>query len=162
MFAEVGESAIEVTVTAAAVTVRVAFAVKPFAAAVMVAVPTERPVASPAEVTVAMAVFDEVQVTPEVNGPVAPLLKVALAMNCWDAPDSTLADAGESETPVTVGAFAADGDPQPAIDIKAIGRAIEIRMMWQRREFMLALRRSRISFAIDGLNPPPKIVGNEC
>ena len=82
MLAVVGETAIEVTVTAAGVTVSAAIAVNPFAAAVMVVVPAATPIASPAELTVATAVLDEVHVTPEVSVPVVLLLKVALAVNC--------------------------------------------------------------------------------
>jgi hypothetical protein len=48
----------------------------------MVVVPAATPVANPTELTVATAVFDDVHVTPEVSAPVAPLLKVALAVNC--------------------------------------------------------------------------------
>jgi hypothetical protein len=40
----------------------------------MVVVPAATPVARPAELTVATAVFDEVQVTPEASAPVVPLL----------------------------------------------------------------------------------------
>jgi hypothetical protein len=64
-----GETVIEVTVTAAAVTVNAAVAVNPLAVAVMVVVPAATPVASPAELTVAAAVFDEVHVTPEASAP---------------------------------------------------------------------------------------------
>ena len=74
MLAVVGETAIAVTVTAAAVTVSVAVDVNPSAVALMVVVPAATPVASPAELTVATAVFDEVHVTPEVRPPVVPLL----------------------------------------------------------------------------------------
>jgi hypothetical protein len=82
MLAVVGETPIEVTVMAAGVTVSAAIAVSPFAAAVMVVVPAVTPVASPAELTVATAAFDEVHVTPEVSVPIVLLLKVALAVNC--------------------------------------------------------------------------------
>lgn len=78
----VGETEIEVTATVAAVTVSVAVAVNPSADALMVAEPAATPVASPAELIVATDAFDEVHVTPEVSEPVAPLLKVALAVNC--------------------------------------------------------------------------------
>jgi hypothetical protein len=74
MLGDPGETAIEVTVTAAGVTVSVAVAVNSSAVALMVAVPAVAPVASPAELTVATAVFDEVHVTPEVSAPVLPLL----------------------------------------------------------------------------------------
>jgi len=69
-----GETEIEVTVKVAAVTLSVAVAVNPSAAALMVDVPAATPVASPVELTVAAVVFDEVQVTPEVRAPVVPLL----------------------------------------------------------------------------------------
>jgi hypothetical protein len=82
MLGDAGETAIEFTVTVAAVTVSVAVAVNSSAAAVMVVVPLATPVASPAELTVATAVFDEVHVTPDVSAPVVLLLKVALAVNC--------------------------------------------------------------------------------
>jgi hypothetical protein len=71
---DVGETAIEVTVTAAAVTVSDAVAVNPSAAALMVAMPAATPVANPVELTVAAAVFDEVHVTPDASAPVVPLL----------------------------------------------------------------------------------------
>jgi hypothetical protein len=74
MLAVAGETAIEVTVTVAAVMVSVAVAVNPSADALMVVVPAATPVARPAELTVATAVFDEVQVTPEASAPVVPLL----------------------------------------------------------------------------------------
>jgi hypothetical protein len=74
MLGDVGETAIEVTVTAAAVTVSVAVAVNPSAAALMVVVPAAAPVASPAELIVAAAVFDDVHVTPVLSAPVVPLL----------------------------------------------------------------------------------------
>lgn len=82
MLEVMGETAIEVTVMAIGITVSVAVAVNSFAAAVMVVVPAATPVANPTELTVATAVFDDVHVTPEVSAPVAPLLKVALAVNC--------------------------------------------------------------------------------
>ena len=69
-----GETEIAVTVSAAVVTVSVAVAVNPFAAALMVAVPAPTPVARPAELTVATAVFEDVHVTPEVSAPVVLLL----------------------------------------------------------------------------------------
>jgi hypothetical protein len=69
-----GETAIEVTVTIAAVIVSMAVVLNPSAVAVMVVVPAARPVATPAELTVATAVFDEVHVTPEVSTPVVLLL----------------------------------------------------------------------------------------
>jgi hypothetical protein len=74
MLGAVGETAIEVIVKVAAVTVSVAVAVNPSAVALMVAVPAAAPVANPAELTVATAVFDEVHVTPEVSAPVVLLL----------------------------------------------------------------------------------------
>jgi hypothetical protein len=74
MLCDVGETAIDVTVADAAVTVSVAVAVNPSATALMVVVPAAMPVASPVELTVAAAVFDEVHVTPEVSAPVVPLL----------------------------------------------------------------------------------------
>jgi hypothetical protein len=74
MLGDVGETAIEVTVTAAAVTVSIAVAVNPSAVALMVVVPAATAVASPVELTVAAAVFDEVHVTPEVSAPIVPLL----------------------------------------------------------------------------------------
>jgi hypothetical protein len=74
MLAVAGETAIEVRVGARAVTVNVAVDVNPSAVASMVAVPAATPVASPEELTVATAVFDEVQATPEVNAPVELLL----------------------------------------------------------------------------------------
>ncbi len=40
------------------------------------------------------------------------------------------------------------GDPQPVIDINAIGRAIEESLTKLRNKFMLALRRNRNSFPI--------------
>lgn len=141
MLGEVGETAIEVNVTAAGVTVTVAVAVNPFAVALMVAVPAATPVASPFPLTVAMAEFDEVHVTPAVSDPVVPLLKVALAVNCWFAPAAMLVVAGETETPVTVGAGFGVGDPQPITDIKAKGRAREESFTKLRSEFILALRR---------------------
>jgi hypothetical protein len=82
MLGAVGETAIEVIVKVAAVTVSVAIAVNPSAVALMVAVPAATPVASPAELIVATAVFEDVHATPEVSAPVVPLLKVALAVNC--------------------------------------------------------------------------------
>lgn len=69
-----GETAIEVTVTAAGVTASVAVAVNSSAAALMVVVPAASPGASPAELTVATAVFDEVHVTPEASALVVLLL----------------------------------------------------------------------------------------
>jgi hypothetical protein len=74
MLGDAGKTAIEVTVTVAAVTVSVAVVVNPSAVALMVVVPAATPVANPAELTVATAVFDEVHVTPEVSAPVVPLL----------------------------------------------------------------------------------------
>jgi hypothetical protein len=74
MLAIAGVTAIEVIVGAVAVTVSVAVVVNPSAVAFMLAVPAATAVASPAELTVATAVFDEVQVTPEVNAPVVLLL----------------------------------------------------------------------------------------
>jgi hypothetical protein len=74
MLGDAGETAIEVIVTVAAGTVSIAVAVNPSAAALMVVVPAVTPVANPAELTVATAVFDEVHVTPEVSAPVVPLL----------------------------------------------------------------------------------------
>jgi hypothetical protein len=139
MFAVVGKTAIEVTMTAAGVTVSVDVAVNPFAVAVMVVVPAATPVASPTGLTVATAVFDEVHVAPEVSAPVAPLLKVALAVNCWVAPAAMLAVVGETETAVTVGAGVVVGDPQPVTDIKAIGSARETSLTQHRNKFMLAL-----------------------
>ena len=74
MLGDAGETAIEVTVRAAAVTVSVAVAVNPSTAALMVVAPAAIPVASPVELTMAAAAFDEVHVTPEVSAPVVPLL----------------------------------------------------------------------------------------
>lgn len=74
MLAVAGETAIEVIVTAGAVTVSVAVAVIPFAVALMVVEPAATPVANPVELIVAAAVFDEVHVTPEDSAPVVPLL----------------------------------------------------------------------------------------
>lgn len=145
MVAVVGEIAIEVTVTAAAVTVSVVVAVNSFAVALIVAVPAATPVASPVELTVATAAFDEVHVTPEVSAPVAPLLKVALAVNCWVAPTAMLAVVGITETAVTIGTGVGVGDPQPATAINAIGRAIEMSLTERHKEFMLALRKYEYS-----------------
>jgi hypothetical protein len=74
MLGVAGETAIEVTVMVCAVTVSAAVAVNPSAEALMVVVPAATPVASPVELTVAAAMFDEVHVTPEVSGPVVLLL----------------------------------------------------------------------------------------
>ena len=74
MLAVAGETEIAVTVGVAVVTVSVAVAVNPFAVALMVAVPAPTPVARPAELTVATAVFEDVHVTPEVSAPVVLLL----------------------------------------------------------------------------------------
>jgi hypothetical protein len=138
MLGVAGETVIEVTVTAAAVTVSAAVAVNPSAVALMVAVPAATPVANPVELTVAADVFDEVHVTPDVSGPVAPSLEVALTVNCWDAPDAMLAVVGETEIPVTVGAGVGVEDPQPVIDIKAIGRVREESLTKLRNKFILA------------------------
>jgi hypothetical protein len=126
MLGDAGETAIEVTVTVGAVTVSVAVAVNPSSVALMVVVPAVAPVASPPELTVATAVFDDAHVTPEVSAPVAPLLKVALAVNCWVAPAAMLAVVCETETAVTVGAGVVVGDPHPATTIKATSRVREV------------------------------------
>lgn len=106
MLAVGGETAIDATVGVAAVTVSDAIEVNPLAAALMVAVPAATPVASPPELTVATAVLDEVQVTPEVSAPLVPLLYVAVAVNCCDALVPMLAVAGETAIEVMVMAAA--------------------------------------------------------
>jgi hypothetical protein len=70
-----GVTAMAVSVGAvAAVTVSVDVPVNPSAVALMVVMPAATPVASPVELTVAAAAFDEVHATPEVSAPVVPLL----------------------------------------------------------------------------------------
>ena len=64
-----------------------------------------------------------------------------------------LAGVGDTDTAVTVGAGFGDGDPQPIIDSKATSRARGMSLTQLGYEFMLALRRYRISGLIDGLNP---------
>ena len=67
MLAVAGVTAIEVTVSVGAVTVRLAVPLTPLSDAVMVAVPAATPVATPAEVTVAAAELELVQVAVEVT-----------------------------------------------------------------------------------------------
>jgi hypothetical protein len=74
MLAVAGETAIDVTVRDAAVTVSVSVPVNPSAVALMVVVPAPTPVAVPVELTVATTVFDETQVTEDVRFAVDPSL----------------------------------------------------------------------------------------
>lgn len=70
MLAVAGETAIEVRVAVAPLTVRLAAPLTPLSDAVTVAVPEATPVASPAELTVAVAELELVQVTLEVTSAV--------------------------------------------------------------------------------------------
>jgi hypothetical protein len=74
MLGVVGVTAIDVRVLAAAVTVRVAVPLIPFSAAVMVVLPAATAVARPAELMVAVAVLELVQVAVEVMLLVVPSL----------------------------------------------------------------------------------------
>lgn len=102
MLAGAGVTATEESVFAAAVTVSAACALKPFAEAVMVVVPAATALASPAALMVATAVLDDVQVTPDVNGPVVPLLYVAVTLNCCVAPAARVVVAGATAMAVIV------------------------------------------------------------
>lgn len=90
------------TVFAAAVTSSVARAVKLPSVAVMVTAPAAIAVARPEPFTVATAVFDELQLMPEVGVAVVPLLYVAVAVNCCVVPTVTETVAGERESAVMV------------------------------------------------------------
>jgi len=97
-----GVTAMLDTVFIAAATVSVACAVKLPAVAVMVEVPAAIAFAMPELFTVATAVFDELQITPEVGVAVEPSLYFALAVNCCVAPAVAETDAGEIESAVIV------------------------------------------------------------
>ncbi|HUA91776.1 MAG TPA: hypothetical protein VL991_04370 [Terracidiphilus sp.] len=97
-----GVTAIAVTVGAAGVTVKAAVDVTPLAEAVMVAEPAAAAVARPEALMVATAVLEELQVTPEVSGPVVPLLYVAVTENCCVAPAVSVALGGVTAIDFTV------------------------------------------------------------
>jgi hypothetical protein len=69
-----GETAIDVTVTAAAVTVSVAEPVTPLIVAVIAVLPALTPVATPSSLSVATAELDEAQATEDVSFAVDPSL----------------------------------------------------------------------------------------
>lgn len=74
MLGDVGETAIEVTVTAAAVTVSVVEPVTPLTDAVIVVLPAPMPVATPVPFIVASARLEDVQVTEDERFAVDPSL----------------------------------------------------------------------------------------
>ena len=76
-----GDTAIELMTLV--LTVRVVVCFWPPSAAVIVVEPRATAVAKPDEVIVAIAGFDEVQVTVEVTSRVLPSPKTPLAENCW-------------------------------------------------------------------------------
>ena len=90
-----GVRAMDVTVAAEAVTVRVAVALMPPTDAVIVLVPAATPVARPAELTVAAAVSELFHVTDDVTLAVESSLKVAVAVKDCVVPSLMLAVAGE-------------------------------------------------------------------
>jgi hypothetical protein len=77
--------------------------------AVMFVVPGVSGVTRPVLLTVATAVFDEVQVATEVKFWVPPLLKVPVAVSCWVDPPAAIAGAGLGVRAMEVGV----GDPPP-------------------------------------------------
>jgi hypothetical protein len=81
-----GVTAIEESVAAAIVTVRVVEPMTPPTAAVIAVVPAATPVARPAAETVAVPAIDEVQVAMAETSFVVPSLKVPLAVNACVAP----------------------------------------------------------------------------
>ena len=90
----VGATAIDVSVTVAAWTVRVVLPVTVPRVARIVEVPAVTPVASPAVVIVAKAVFVELHVTWLVIFCVLPSLYVPVAVNCCVAPTVIVGFAG--------------------------------------------------------------------
>ncbi|HZP04489.1 MAG TPA: hypothetical protein VFB43_06280 [Terracidiphilus sp.] len=69
-----GVTAMDLTVGVLAVTVSAVVAVSPFAEAVIVVMPAATAVTNPDALTVATAVLEEFQITPEVRAPVVPSL----------------------------------------------------------------------------------------
>ena len=70
----------------------------PATLAVIVVVPGARALATPLPAIVAMAVFDELQVTREVASLTLPSLYWAEAVNCWVVETLTVSLVGEIET----------------------------------------------------------------
>jgi hypothetical protein len=121
----VGESEIAVTVTAAALIVKVVDALTLFNVAEMLEVPAETPVAMPPEVMVATAVLDELQVTELVIFDVLPSLKFPVAVNCWVALTAMPGVEGVIviELSVLFPPVMVCGEPQPVIAIARTGIA---------------------------------------
>ena len=89
-----GVTAIDCRVTAAALTVSAVEPVTPLSDAVMVDVPADTPVASPAVLIVATDAVADAQVTWLVRFCVELSENVPVAVNCWLAPAVTLGFAG--------------------------------------------------------------------
>ena len=97
-----GETAMEVTVFATAVTLSIEFPLTPFSEAVIAVDPEATAVAMPLELTVATAGVAAVQFAVELTFAVELSLYVAVAVNCWVAPTAMLVLEGDTETAVTV------------------------------------------------------------
>jgi hypothetical protein len=100
-----GVTAMETNVTVAGLTVSCAEPVTvPEAALMDTGPPAFTPVALPVLLTVAMVASDDDHVAVDEMSCVVPLLKVAVALNCWFAPMATVAVAGVTAMLVMVGA----------------------------------------------------------
>lgn len=110
----------EIETSSALLTVRSVFPDTSPDAAVMVAVPTPAPVASPALSIVAVDASDVVQVTDEVRSWVVLSVKVPVAVNCFFVPSDMLGFAGVTAmdvkaAPVTVSTVVPDILPDVAV-----------------------------------------------
>jgi hypothetical protein len=106
-----GVTAIETTLDDPAPTVRTVEELMDFEAAAILLFPCPTPVAIPELLTVATAVFEDVQLTELVRSCLLPLLNVPCAVNCWLCPATIEGFDGVIASDDKLGGFVASLDP---------------------------------------------------